>query len=492
MNNKEIQQKINDIYTDEDEKEEEEKVLEEDDFKGYSTIAKYKLFGLFFCLGIFNHLGTILVMTGGRLLAYELQMRDYVPLYTSSSTIFSIITRLINSKLFLKVSYKKRIYFLCFWIMAGYFTMFLVLQLHDTILSKYNALCFVLSFIPCFFLGSSYAFGESAIIAYLRLFPKTLIAGWSSGTGLSSIISGLLNFISQLNDGFSLKYLYLVLTPCGPLYLFIFLLTFHIYESRDRANDVDVNLSLPLTPYENSKDKDNEGKANIAEFEDNNNANGELEEKEREEKEMEKMNKSNKIMNFENLMVVMRMCGEVIINLGIIYFFQFFCTSCLLVRVCQKVDIKFLPKGCSSNHHTYRKGKYEFINIFFQVGIFTAKTFIKLVRKIQPIEIFTGAILIVNIILITEYYKGYIHWGNFIWIMFIHGFFGGGTYSGGFYTILNSEKVNENYKELTVNVATLFNDVGTFLSGIAGLIALKYWLDNEMPFPGEKIYPVDC
>jgi hypothetical protein len=366
------------------------------------------------------------------------------------------------------------------------------LQLHDTILSKYNALCFVLSFIPCFFLGSSYAFGESAIIAYLRLFPKTLIAGWSSGTGLSSIISGSLNFVSQLNDGFSLKYLYLVLTPCGPLYLFIFLLTFHIYESRDRANEVDESLSLPLTPYENNKDKDNEGKANNVELEDNNNANGELEEKEREEKEMEKMNKSNKIMNFENFMVIMRMCGEVIINLGIIYFFQFFCTNCLLVRVCQKVDMKFLPKGCSSNHHTYRKGKYEFINIFFQVGIFTAKTFIKLVRKIQPIEIFTAAILIVNIILITEYYKGYIHWGNFIWIMFIHGFFGGGTYSGGFYTILNSEKVNENYKELTVNVATLFNDIGTFLSGIAGLIALKFWFDNEMPFPGEKIYPVDC
>ena len=116
----------------------EEKVIEDDDFKGYSTLSKYKLFDLFFCLGIFNHLGTILVMTGGRLLAYEIQMRYYFPLYTSSSTVFSIIARLINSKKFLKVSYKKRIYFLCFWMMAGYITIFLVFQLLDTILSKYN------------------------------------------------------------------------------------------------------------------------------------------------------------------------------------------------------------------------------------------------------------------------------------------------------------------------------------------------------------------
>ena len=41
-----------------------------------------------------------------------------------------------------------------------------------------------------------------------KLFPKTLLGGWSSGTGLSGIIGGLLNFLSQLNTSFSIKYLY--------------------------------------------------------------------------------------------------------------------------------------------------------------------------------------------------------------------------------------------------------------------------------------------
>ena len=80
---------------------------DEDDFKGYSKFSKFLLFFLFFWIGIINHLGNILVMNGGRLLAIELKMRNYLQVYTSVSTIFSVLTRLINSKLCLKVSYKK-------------------------------------------------------------------------------------------------------------------------------------------------------------------------------------------------------------------------------------------------------------------------------------------------------------------------------------------------------------------------------------------------
>ena len=214
-----------------------------DDFQGYSKIAKYQLFGLFFLLGIINHLGTILVMTGARLLAYELNMKEYLTIYTSVSTIFSVLTRVINSKLCLKVSYKKRVVIICFWMMAGYISMFAVLQLHQTILEEYNVLCFILSFIPCFFLGSSYAFGESAMIAYLRLFPKTLIAGWSSGTGLSGLISGFLNFLSQYLNGLSLKFLYLILTPVGLLYLILFIWTYRILKSQERKIEKRRRLS---------------------------------------------------------------------------------------------------------------------------------------------------------------------------------------------------------------------------------------------------------
>lgn len=525
------------------------KLPEQDEFFGYTKAAKYQLFILFFLLGIINHLGTILVMTGGRLLAYELEMKDYVTIYTSVATIFSVFTRIINSKICIKVSYKKRVVFICFWMMAGYLSMFAVLTLHETILEENNVLCFILSFIPCFFLGSSYAFGESAMLAYLRLFPKTLIAGWSSGTGLSGIISGGLNLLSQLLNGLSLKYLYLLLTPVGLLYLIFFMWTYRILKRQERRKERQSRLSaislgkdpsLRKTNLEEMKSKiENEKKEEMEaekseekdeeKGEDNNDENNEEEEndeekgikqdeqkaqleqiyenvelsleeeeeleksfREKDDKELEEMNHKNKDMSCTNFKKVMSMCGEVIVNLGIIYFLQFFCVNSLVVRNCDKVDITFLPKACGELGHYYRKGKFEFINMSYQLGMFTAKTLIKIVRKIHPIEIYTSVMVLMNVIYIMQYYTGMMHWGFFLSLGFTLGFFAGGTYSGGFYTILNSDQVEKDYKELTVNVATLFNDSGTFLSGLAGFVALNYLFDDSNPFEGQELIPHDC
>ena len=468
---------------------------DQNDFAGYSTSSKIQLFGLFFFIGILNHLGTILVMTGGRLLTIELNMRPYVTIYTSVATIFSIITRMVNSKLCLKVSYKKRVIIICFWMMFGYLSMFLVLTLHQTYLNEYNVLCFILSFVPCFFLGSSYAFGESAMIAYLRLFPKTLIAGWSSGTGLSGIIGGGLNLLTQLLNGLSLKFLYLILTPVGPVYLFLFLWTFKLLK-KDTNSLIDEITTEDIEKIENGKkEKDEEDDNNIdinvinddiKNDDDDNNDIKEIEEV-KDDKAMDEMNKQNKTMNWTNFIAVMKMCGRVIINLGFIYFTQFVCVNAVVIRNSNKIDIPFLPLSENDEKEKIRKGKFEFINMFFQLGMFTSKTFIKIVRRIQPIEIYTIAITTITIIYILQYYSGFLPWWSFPFINYILGFFSGGTYAGGFYVILHSGQVLLDYKELTVNVATIFNDTGTFLSGLVGYWLMNYVIDSDEVFPGQEI-----
>ena len=428
-------------------------------------------------------------------------MKDYLQIYSSVATIFSVVTRLINSKLCLKVSYKKRIFFLSIWIIIGYLSMFGVLELHNTVLEGYNVLCFILSFIPCFFLGSSYAFGEAAIVAYLRLFPKTLIAGWSSGTGLSGVLSAVLNFITQMISGFSLKYLYLFLAPCGIVYVILFLCTFRILKAQERkmkseeqADQEHMPIMRETVQSENQTTEEGQvledNKDKKKGINDNGDEEGNGDDKDlkaKEEKEMENMNKANQVMSFENFKKVMQMAGRIVINLGLIYFLQFYGANTLLVRICDKVDIEFLPKGCNAQGVVTRKGKYEFINLFFQFGMFTAKTFIKIVRKIQPIEIYTGSILIIAGIYFLEYYLGFMPYWLFPIVNYILGCFAGGTYSGAFYSILHSGKVTPEYKELTVNIATLFNDMGTFLSGLVGYVLMKWVVNSPEPFPGEEI-----
>jgi len=332
------------------------------------------------------------------------------------------------------------------------------------------------------------------------------------------MISGGLNLLSQILDGLSLKFLYLILTPVGFLYLIFFVWTYRILKSQERKIEKQRKLSIgggvPLvrdSSVRPSQTDENEGKElttpqKIEQLEaqtpDNeikggneNNDDEENDEKEdkksiraNEDKELEEMNKKNQVISFANFLKVMDMAGRVIINLGFIYFLQFFCVNTLIIRVCSKVDISFMPLGCSVNGHYYRKGKFEFINMTYQIGMFVSKTIIKLVRRIQPIEVYTFAIVIINVIYIIEYYTGIFDWGYFIPIGLILGFFSGGTYAGGFYAILNSDKVDKNYKELTVNIATVFNDTGTFLSGIIGFFALKSIFSDDSLFDNQ-IFP---
>jgi hypothetical protein len=455
-------------------------------------------------------------------------MNDYVPIYTSVSVLFSIVIRMINSKLCLKVSYKKRAIIICFSNILGYVSMFGVLKLHDGPLNSMKELCFALSFIPCFFLGASYAFGESAMIAYLRLFPKTLIAGWTSGTGVSGCISGFLNLLTQLIGTLPLDILYLVLAPVGPIYFGLFYWTYKLLKNADMRDMPSDQLirestegSVKNEKGEESQNNENEAintDENVAINEENQNTT------QSESMNVDEINRLNQTMSCSNFAAVMKMCGRTIVNLGIIYFSYFICISCLVIRDSEKVDLPFLPleyKNVSqsvngsnitnitditnitnitntTNNETvqnetiyvlkkYRKGKYEFINLFFQFGMFTAKTFIKVVRKIQPIEIYTGSILIITALYFLEYYFGFMPYWLFPIVNYILGCFAGGTYSGAFYTILHSGKVTPEYKELTVNVATLFNDIGTFLSGIVGYLLMNFVVNSDEPFPGEEI-----
>ena len=469
--------------------------LIEDEFAGYTRAAKYQLYALFFFLGVLNHLGTILVMTGGRLLSIQLGMNNYVPIYISVSTVFNLAIRLLNSKFCLKVSYKKRVIIICFMNITGYLTMFGVLKLHEGPLNGMNGLCFGLSFIPCFLLGASYAFGESAMIAYLRLFPKTLIGGWSSGTGVSGCISGLLNFLTQLFGSFSLDILYLVLTPVGPLYLLLFFWTYKLLKKDLDIPSGELVRDTPTISNANKSEKDEEGDAINTEENLINDKGEEGEEKETYEGDsqadssnIDDINKLNKTMSCVNFKAVMKMCGRTIVNLGIIYFLYFICISCLVIRDCDRIDIPFLPIEINNAKSLkIRKGKYEFVNLFFQFGMFTAKTLIKLVRKIKPIEIYTGSIFGITIIYFVQYYTGFMPYWAFPIVNYILGCFSGGTYSGAFYSILHSGKVIQEYKELTVNIATLFNDSGTFLSGLVGYVLLNFVVRYPDPHPGQEI-----
>jgi len=312
-----------------------------------------------------------------------------------------------------------------------------------------------------------------------------------------------------------LDILYLILTPVGPIYLFLFLWTYKLLKKEEYPDMPSEQLIRDDTTNSQNQDQNQNqviDEGDTVPMMNEENVINENEQNRNESLNMDDMNRLNQTMNCSNFKAVMKMVGRTIINLGIIYFSYFICISCLVIRDSEKVDLPFLPLEYKKVQQTnityyinettnetiknetiifveekYRKGKYEFINLFFQFGMFTAKTFIKIVRKIQPIEIYTGSILIIAGIYFLEYYLGFMPYWLFPIVNYILGCFAGGTYSGAFYSILHSGKVTPEYKELTVNIATLFNDMGTFLSGLVGYVLMKWVVNSPEPFPGEEI-----
>ena len=438
----------------------------------YPLKIKIAFYFLFFCLGIMNHLGTILVQTGARLLAKELGMEKYLYFYSTSCIIFSSIMRVLNSKFFIKVPYKKRVIALSILMIFGYLSMFIILKLHHSKLKNENTICFLLSLIPSCLLGASYAFGENAILAYLKLFPKEFLGGWSSGTGLSGLTGASLNLSSQLINNFGIINLYLYLTPLGIVYFLFFLFTEQLKDCySEKQTFIGGLLENEGNKEEQNQETNNDyNKTNIEEEKENDEKN-----KLEDEKLIQDINKDDikevKEMNFTNFKFVMKISGDVIINLCLIYFFQFFAANALLIVVVRKIDIKFLPIDKKEKH---RKAKFEFLLMFFQIGMFVAKSLLFIARKIQPIYIYTLVLSSVNIFLIFQYYYVMFPYYLLIPILMVNGFFGGGSYAGGFYAILNNEKLGSKYKDLTVNIATIFDDIGTILSGLFGFINQKY------------------
>ena len=321
--------------TEEEKEEKQENNMDKDGFENVPKSVKFQLFALFFFLGIFNHLGNILVLTGGRIIAYELKLQKVFTLYTSSSSIFAVCTRMINSRLFIKVSYQKRMVCVCFLMIAGYASMFAVFHLYENQLHEYNVLCFALTFIPSFFLGSCYALGEGAIMAYLRNYPPTLIAGFSSGTGLSGLFSASLNFASQLVS-IKYKWFYLVLAPTGFIYLGLFYWSYKLYlkyffidqsaADLEKAQD-EQKAPLVTDDKEETKGPETDNPDESADMPIAKDANL----SKVQDKTMDSMNKKNKELTCENFCKVMGMAGRYIINMGLIYLIQLILLFLLLI-----------------------------------------------------------------------------------------------------------------------------------------------------------------
>lgn len=432
------------------------------------------LFAILVFIGLINNMGSVLVVTSAKKLAEELGKKSLLGFYTMAIKLLSSITRFLNSKFCIKISYMKRVIFLVIYFLFGYLSLFAIL----TVKSKYpeinSNLCFALSLIPAFIMGSGEALGEVNVLGYLRTFPGDFIAGWSTGTGLAGIVGSSITLAFGV-AGFSSQYLFLYVSPAIIVYYILFLTSMKlrdIAEKKAREKLVNEGYEEGVLPRD-TVDKEEALKVNNEQSNEEKDISNETNEKNEEIEEVAKATdvKDNKSLSIENFLEAFKMGKYFIINIALVYYLEYVAFSGFAAKIAEFDRI---------NIPNFQEHANEILILCYQVGVFISRSSLFILKYNPYVIVYTLAQCVNYVFLFLEAYLGMIStW----WLMFIimveTGLMGGSSYVSCLYYMMNSPKIESKIRELCLNIGTIFNDIGIVLASITTIVTHNTILETK-------------
>ena len=410
---------------------------------------KTLIYACFIFIGLVNNLGYVLIITSAQQFASKLNNETLIAFYPLALILFNSISRFINSKYCITISYFKRTLGLSIYFCFGYLFLFTILTIIDYSKDFDQKLAFFLSLIPAIIMGTGQSFGEATFLGYIRTFPEDYVSGWSSGTGFAGVFGASLSLIFKIiTEKFDLKNLYLIISPITILFFFAFYITFRIKTNIDNKrkieneNETENNFTQSLPDRPSDLLSNNNIATDVSQ---------------------------NKKMSFQNFPLVFKYGKRYILNLLIVYFLEYTICSGL----CERAN----HFGYIDSRDTFfEKAQYETFLLCYQIGVVISRSSLFIFKYLKFVEL-------LNLFQITNFVFWFIEAMKGIitnqWICFssliLLGLCGGGVYVGCFYFILNDNKIPSEYKELCLNICTIFVDCGVLLSSITCVI-----LDNTI------------
>ena len=177
----------------------------------------------------------------------------------------------------------------------------------------------------------------------------------------------------------------------------------------------------------------------------------------------------NAKLSLENFPLVFKYGKRYIFNLFTVYFLEYTVCSGL----CERAN---LFQYIDSSEMFFEKAQYETFLLCYQIGVVISRSSLFIFKYLKFVELLNIFQLNNFIFWLFEAKFGIIsnQWICFLTLVFL-GLCGGGVYVGCFYFILNDNKIPPEYKELCLNICTIFVDAGVLLSSITCVI-----LDNTI------------
>lgn len=225
----------------------------------------------------------------------------------------------------------KRIFFLSFYIFVAYALLAFVLYLHKVqVLGNHAA--FGLTLIPGLIMGTGYAFGESTLLGFLRLFPKDLVGGWSSGTGLAGLAGAFIS-IAGKEIGDNLCYLYLGISPVAFIYLYCF---YTLNKKYEEGIDIQPVGAAPL--FDSNSSIGTTGKP-----EENGTQSNEVRKSDLSSSTKQSDVSSNLAFSIENFKKAWSQGWRLIVNLSLVYLIEFTASNGIGQRITLLTKLKVSP-----------------------------------------------------------------------------------------------------------------------------------------------------
>lgn len=466
--------------------------------KDLHTNKEFLYIALLFLLGLFNNLGYVLVWVSSGDLSNSLKAPNLVSLYLLVMQVVGLIMRFIHTKFLIKIGYKIKLFIVSIMLFLGYVSFYFILHNTDYDDSESLKKSFYYSLIPSLLLGSFANLGEVAIVGYMKKLPSTWMVGFTGGTGMAGVLGALIKLGFTLTNTKS-SLMWLIMSISGIIYFIAFIILEAMYKfdfnKQHNLNDVN-NLENPLVSNDkdSNNNEDNKNTDNNSVNNENNNDKIDVYDKYLEEEENNRErrksiaesvdeiihsteNINNRDFDSSSVKDSFSQAGYYIINLGLAYFCSYnivhFTERYEAFKYINTSNVSIINLIISLFTNVFFQQQYIYFSLAYQVGVWINRSAISILKKLS-VKSLLYMVLVQSLLFIFWYLLaqfGFVK--NFpllIILVFLVGLNEGAVYVFGFYLIYEDKEIENNIRELCLNLAFNVADICLISSSLFCLL----------------------
>jgi len=395
---------------------------------------KGSLFICFFIIGLINNNGYVIIASSAQDMATAFDHKNLMSMFQLCLILFSSLVRVINSKYLLHFRHKSKILSVAIaWTVGN-------LLYASAFYIDNNSLALTIALTSTLIIGAFTSVGDCTIIGFMKALPPDVISGYSSGTGFAGI-SGTALYLGSDLLSIPFKYVCLGVIPLFAIYVYCFFYIVHIkgiaeteHLVENKGDDAVRNQPIGIE----AEIEDDEAKIN-----DN--------------------------LSWMGIMKGLKYVGGPITNLAAVYFLEYMCTTSFAERA---------NPSDKSNPNFFIKEAQVLLMLSYQIGVFISRSSLSLF-KLSKVFILTSLQLINWLIFASIAYFKWLDIRLQLLIMVWVGLMGGCSYVNCMYLILENKDLEKKDVELTINLASWFNDMGILAASISSLMVSLYIIPDK-------------